>query len=135
MKTTNIIAIVSSVTVVAAVLAGLYLVGSPGEQRLLRLDERRISDMRELAWSIKGYWEQSRRLPPELAALVDGQRVRSVPVDPQTGLAYTYETVDRDSYRLCAEFSKASLTAATRDFWAHQAGAQCFELDATLNPR
>jgi hypothetical protein len=129
MKATRIITIVSSATVVVAVLAGLYLSGSPGEQRLLRLDERRVSDMLQLSYDISRYWEQSGRLPPELAALVDGQRLRRLPTDPQTELAYRYEIADMDSYRLCAEFSRPSIQAAPEDFWAHQAGTQCFELN------
>jgi hypothetical protein len=129
MNTARLIAIVSSVTVIIAVLAGLYLSGSPAEQRLLRLDERRVSDLLQLSSAISSYEEQSARLPAELAALVDGQRLRCVPKDPASGAAYTYEILDMDSYRLCAEFARASLQAVPEDFWAHPAGLHCFELN------
>jgi hypothetical protein len=131
MNTTRLLTIVSSATVIIAVVAGLYLSGSPGEQRLLRLDERRVSDLLRLSFTISNYWDETARLPAELAALVDGQRLRSVPKDPQSGAAYTYEIADVDSYRLCAEFARASLETVSGDFWAHPAGPHCFELSTT----
>lgn len=130
MNTTRILTVVSSAIVLIAVLAGLYLSGSPGEQRLLRLDERRVSDLLQLSYTINRYWDESTRLPADLAALVDGQRLRSVPKDPQSGTAYTYQITDMDSYRLCAEFARVSQTV-TGDFWEHPAGSHCFELSAT----
>jgi hypothetical protein len=50
-------------------------------------------------------------------------------VDPQTQLAYSYQIADADSYRLCAEFSRASTQGDPADFWVHQAGLQCFDLN------
>ena len=129
MKMNRLITIASSATVIIAVLAGLYLSGSPGEQRLLRLDERRISDLRQLSNAISSYWERAGRLPQDLAVLVDGQRLRSLPADPLTDIVYAYEITDVDSYRLCAEFSRASLQTMPEDFWAHPAGQRCFELE------
>ena len=131
MNITRILTIASSAIVVIAVVAGLYLSGSPGEQRLLRLDERRVSDLLQLSYTISNYWDETSRLPAELAALVDGQRLRSVPQDPQSGAAYTYEISDVDTYRLCAEFARASLQRVPSDFWAHPAGSYCFELSVT----
>src|SRR5687767_3423018 len=130
MKTSRLITIVSSAIVAIAILAGLYLSGSPAEQRLLRLDERRISDLVQLSYTISNYREQSGQLPLELAVLVDGQRLRSLPADPQTGVVYAYEIADTDSYRLCAEFSRPSLQTTPDDFWAHPEGRHCFELMA-----
>ena len=130
MKANRLITIASSAVVAVAILAGLYLSGSPAEQRLLRLDERRVSALMQLSYTISNYREESGRLPPELAVLVDGQRLRSLPADPQTGRVYTYEIAGADSYRLCAEFSRASVETVPADFWAHPAGKHCFELNA-----
>jgi hypothetical protein len=128
MNATRFLAIVSSITVACAVLAGLYLSGSPTEQRLLRLDERRVSDLMQLSFAIRSYQEQSAKLPTELAVLVDGQRLRSVPKDPASSVTYTYEIMGANAYRLCAEFARASLQTESEDFWAHPAGAHCFDL-------
>ena len=126
----KLIAIGASIAVATAVLAGLYLSGSPREQRLLKLDDNRINGLLQLSGAIARYWEQTRQLPPDLAILVDGQRLRSLPVDPETGAMYSYEIIDTDLYRLCAEFSNTSLKTASEDFWAHEDGRQCFEVSA-----
>jgi hypothetical protein len=131
MNITRLLRIVSTAIVIIAVLAGLYLSGSPGEQRLLRLDERRVSDLLQLSYTISTYWDESARLPAGLSDLVDGQRLSSVPEDPQSGTVYSYETVDTDSYRLCAEFARGSSQPITGDFWEHPAGPHCFELSTT----
>lgn len=128
MKANKLITIVASGTVVIAVVAGLYLSGSPGEQRLTRIDERRVGDLRQLSSTISIYWKDSGRLPADLPVLVDGQRLGSLPTDPQTGMVYIYEIVDMNSYRLCAGFSRPSIQKTSEDFWAHPAGMHCFDL-------
>ena len=45
MSVQRVAAIGSAVVVVASVIAGLFVTGSPLEQRLLGLDERRVSDL------------------------------------------------------------------------------------------
>jgi hypothetical protein len=112
--------------VAIAVITGLYLVGSPGEQRLLRFDERRVEDLRILSRAIERRWDKTVRLPQELVELVDGQRLGSIPLDPTTGLAYVYELISINAYRLCADFSKSSLNPQPNSFWVHESGYQCF---------
>ncbi|MES2623877.1 MAG: hypothetical protein V4628_01240 [Pseudomonadota bacterium] len=124
------ITVVASVIVAIAVAAGLYVSGSPGEQRLLRLDEKRLSDLLQLSYAISNYWDEAERLPAGLSALVDGQRLRGVPADPESGAMYIYEPGAMDAYRLCAEFARASIQRVPDDFWAHEAGRQCFALEA-----
>lgn len=120
-------AIAASVVVAAAVAAGLYLGGSPGEQRLYRFDERRIGDLQGVSSAILASWDQAERLPPDLTALAEGSRLGRIPRDPETGSPYTYEIVSENSYRLCAEFSRPARNPLPGDFWAHDAGYQCFE--------
>ena len=129
MTARKFITVMASVTVVIAVLGGLYVSGSPGEQRLLRLDERRIADLVQLSAAISAYWQQSGRLPAALPVLVDGQRLRSLPTDPQTEVVYSYEPADMNTYQLCAEFARVAQQTMSEDFWAHPAGTHCFELE------
>lgn len=127
MTFSRLVAIASSIIVIGAVMAGLYISGSPGEQRLKRLDDRRIADLSRLSRATNSYWMKSDHLPINLFSLVDGQRMRSLPTDPETQVQYPYEIIDSDSYRLCAEFSRASAESASDDFWSHLAGLQCFD--------
>ncbi len=128
MSITRSAAVFSSIAVVVAILAGLYFSGSPAEQRRLRIDERRVQDLIRISQAITTHWEKNSQLPANLPALVDGQRMRSLPTDPETGASYRFEPGGSHSYRLCAEFSIASKQGTIEDFWNHDAGLQCFEL-------
>lgn len=119
----------SSFAVLIAIIAGLYFSGSPGEQRKIRIDEQRIQDLTRISRAISAYSEQHNRLPADTSEIVDGQRMRSLPTDPETGSAYGYEKLDTYIYRLCAVFSTASIKRNSGDFWAHEPGMQCFKFE------
>ena len=113
--------------VVVAVGAGLYLSGSPGEQRLLRLDERRTQDLWSICAEIDGYWSRTGELPRALDdVIVGGRALSDVPVDPVTGESYEYEIAEGRGFILCADFAKASEETSRPDFWRHEAGRRCF---------
>lgn len=119
-------ALAGTLAVALVVFGGLYLGGSPSEQRLLRIDERRVDDLRMLSRVIRWRWDKTTRLPQELDELVDGLRLGSVPLDPITRSEYVFEHVSLNTYRLCADFSKSSVKPKPNDFWAHKAGYRCF---------
>ncbi len=120
-------AMLGSVAVAIAVISGLYLGGSPADQRILRFDERRAQDLRAISRAIERRWDKTERLPEALDELVDGQTLRSVPLDPVTESSYVYEPGSDNTYRLCADFVKPSVLTDPTDFWTHDAGYQCFE--------
>ena len=67
-------ATVASIAIVgAAIAAGLFVTGSPAEQRLLRLDEQRVTDLRQLSYAANYRWDRQQQLPSSAADLVDGQ--------------------------------------------------------------
>lgn len=124
------VAAYSAVTVVAAAIGvGLYLSGSPAEQRLIRLDERRITDLQQLSVVLNGYVFETETLPAALEILVDGRRLSVLPRDPVTGAAYEYEVVGERQFLLCAHFSRSTVSAPRGSFWAHDAGRHCFDFD------
>lgn len=129
MTANRLAAIGATVAVLGAVIAGIFVAGSPAEQRLLRIDERRVDHLRELAGDVRAYWHQEHRLPPDLASLTDGIRVRKIPTDPQTGEQYDYLVRGDRAYRLCAEFRLESEHESRDDFWFHPAGRVCFDFD------
>src|SRR3954471_1216245 len=99
---------VGSVTlvVVATVVAAIIVLGAPGEQRQLRLDERRVGDLIGIKNAVTLYVTQHDALPSNLAALADQPNLRIKQSDPETGAAYEYAIVGERSYRLCAVFAK-----------------------------
>ena len=115
--------------VVAVIVAGLVVSGSPQRQRMLRLDERRVADLRSLQNSLTYRYTETGVLPATLADLVDGRILTAVPRDPESGEQYLYEMTERRAFRLCAEFAMPSEGPEPEDFWAHAAGRQCFDFD------
>ena len=137
MTVNRITAIVSSAVVIVAIAAGLYLGGSPGEQRMVRMDERRVQDLNQLANAVQIYWQQQDELPANLDLLLDGQRLRAMPVDPASGTAYRY-VPQGDRFELCASFDRSTLDSERMAFWQHPAGEHCFAFEAAaiiLPPR
>lgn len=135
----RMLAIAASVAMAAAVVAGLWMMGSPAHQRALRLDARRVTNLRTLTISIQRYWRVHQALPADLAA-VDPKRMSSA--DPLTGKPYAYEKTGTDTYRLCAHFQAASpdrdearsryvaVTAYSLE-WQHPKGRHCFDQRVT----
>lgn len=136
MKKDRIAAVAAVAVVACAAAAGLYLSGSPGEQRLLRLDERRTQDLWSIAREIDGIWTRHGKLPFSLDdVVVGGRRLSDVPLDPVTGESYEYGLVDRagSGYFLCAVFATASQETARPYFWRHEAGRWCFSFGPGMN--
>ncbi len=123
-----------------AIIAGFFVIGSPKEQQLLKLDNRRVSDLQFLQSEILNFWQAKNRLPQVLSDLKDDIRGISVPKDPETGAEYGYEVRAPQSFALCATFVRASVSNTVGNFakptfapgavgenWEHQAGSFCFE--------
>jgi len=117
------------VVVVAAIVAGLVISGSPGEQRQLRADDARVTHMRQLSGAIQRFYRETRMLPPDLETLLNGWASSEIPQDPVTDEPYGYELVSPRSYRLCASFARPSTTDTLQEFWSHEAGQQCYFFD------
>jgi hypothetical protein len=130
----RLLATVVAAAVVVACIVGLYLAGSPAEARLLRLDDRRVDDLRSISWSLAEYRRGRGRLPPTLdslpMAISDAPRLR----DPVTNRPYSYEVTGDSSYSLCAEFARPSSPeggGSSDASWRHGPGHFCFPLTAT----
>jgi type II secretory pathway pseudopilin PulG len=129
MSRNAVLASAAVAVVVIAIVAGLVLVGSPGEQRLRRIDQRRVADLQRLASVLDTYYYANDALPPTLEPLVDGRRLSAVPRDPSTDAVYTYRPTGDRAYELCAVFDRPSdgLDPFPYDvFWSHDGGEKCF---------
>jgi hypothetical protein len=124
---------------VLAVLYGLFLVGTPAQQRLLQFDERRVSDLQSITFAIDSYWERNENLPQTLEDLHNPLYYMQSVVDPKTGIPYEYRIVSSTGYELCAVFeTDSSQTETSRlpvafpkenSFWHHKVGRTCFSIE------
>ena len=126
MSVNRVAAITSSVMVAAVVIAGLIIAGSPGEQRLNRIDQLRVNDLQIIRNQLNRYWHQHEAVPEELGQLVDGSFLNELPRDPASGEPYEYKRTAPDAVKLCGVFARASAEDSPDDYWYHLAGRQCF---------
>lgn len=130
--------------VVAALVAGLVIAGTPQSQRLVRLDDRRIGDLSAIQWQIIQYWQAKNALPTNLEALNNELSGFLVPTDPVTKMAYEYRVTGARSFELCATFATDTIGSQQslaypmekNESWEHGAERTCFErtIDPDLYP-
>lgn len=138
-----------AVLVVGTIASGFLIIGSPMDARLYKFDEQKVNDLTSIQWQIVNFYQQKGRLPAALSELQDPISGFIVPVDAQTGSAYTYET-DKLAFKLCATFNKDSRPGAQNTVsrpmpaepgidgdmsmspWNHGPGVMCF--DRALDP-
>ncbi len=152
-----ILSISGIVLVLAGIVAGFVIVGSPSTQRSLRFDQQRISDLNNIQYQIINYWQHVQNLPPSLEALNDPISNFQIPTDPETGKPYEYISLNKDphAFALCTTFDLADSTSngmngrvvavpvptsvsypsksPAIDSWSHGAGYICFE--RTIDPK
>lgn len=124
---------ISVVVVAASVVAGLLVLGSPGEERARRLDSRRVSDLQGIMAATDLYWTRHNRVPESLDGLTAEAGVRINTRDPASAEAYDYQPLDSARYEVCATFEGESGEISRepeKDLWAHGPGHQCFRLEA-----
>ena len=122
----------AAVVILASIITGVILVGTPSEGRLQRFDSTRIEDLKGIMAGMDSFWTRNERLPASLEELMADPRVEVKTQDPGSAEPYDFTPLDEDTYELCATFDLESLTGgrpSSADFWRHGAGRQCFELD------
>ncbi|MBM3162534.1 MAG: hypothetical protein FJY09_11155 [Chlorobi bacterium] len=122
-------AAIVSFVVAFSVIYGLFLAGSPVQERKRKLDARRTEDLQQIAAAIDLFHSRTGELPASLGELIKTGDASCCITDPETGNVYSYEITGENRFRLCAEFSAPSVAEAGT-FWEHPAGRKCFMLDA-----
>ncbi len=102
------IAIVAGLTVVvvAVLIYGFSLSGSPLRLRDEKFDQTRMSNFSELSNTIDSYVNENKKLPPTLGDLPSYSA--SFTHDPQTGTLYEYTITGTSTYTLCTTFALSS---------------------------
>lgn len=123
-------------------LGGMTLIGSPFQERLRRIDEQRLSDLRGIRRALEilcvdRSGDRPRLvadLPKTLAELdLRARQGDAVPwalslQDPATKAPYEYRPLEDSQFELCAQFD-LSRQRKWEPFWNHPAGKHCFQLD------
>jgi hypothetical protein len=127
---------------VVTLVWGVAVVGSPGAERLRKLDERRVQELRAIESSLDrlclGPHTIRKEGPPQalvmplpvtLAALASQatERRPSI-VDPGSGAPYEYKLAGPSSFELCATFDRPR-DEDDDPRWNHPAGRHCFTFD------
>jgi len=126
--------IVSVVIILASIVWGFSVLGSPRSQQLLKYDMQKVNDLININGLVINYYQLKGTLPKTLSDMA-----YSNIVDSQSGKPYQYEKTGETTYNLCAEFNKAAndkynpSTYPYDDFIrVHPAGRYCY--GRTINP-
>jgi hypothetical protein len=137
----------AGVIVLASVVSGFFIIGSPMELRDLRFDEQRLRDLQDIQWQVVNYWQQHEELPSNLEVLVSPLTGYVVPLDPETQVMYEYVPRGAMTFEICAVFNRQTDPTSDNEYiykpysgvgpgvtesWAHTAGRTCF--DRTIDP-
>lgn len=138
MRFERIAGIATAVVVAGGLAAGFLATGSPGHQRAVQMDERRVDDLRTWAARIDQRYGAERSGHALPARLVQADRPRrddgsDGTRDPVSGQPYAYVREDARNYRLCATFA-TTLKAGDQgyDSWPHRSGRACWRFDVAL---
>jgi hypothetical protein len=125
--------VAATVVVVGAVVAGIVVLGSPSAQRQQRFDSVRVQDLGAIERFVTSFARIHKRLPDSFDTLTKEPGYLVPRGDPDSGAPYEYETLGRDTYRLCATFGTVSSPEASESTWAHGIGRQCFDRHAEVS--
>ena len=141
-KLPKLFAWVVSFVVLASIVSGFFIIGTPAVQRDRRFDEERVSDLQMLQSEIVSYWDQKNVLPQNLSDLENSISGFTVQKDPETAESYEYRVIDSLTFELCATFKRSSNDSgvvsvttdprlyrgiSSRQNWEHEVGRTCFE--------
>jgi hypothetical protein len=147
---------VGILVVLAAIIGGFIIVGSPAKQRALRFDQQRVNDLSTIqSQVVYSHYQTKGAVPISLSELTDSISGYKVPVDPETKNPYEYTKKDNLSFELCATFVLSTQDLEGRgefgrgyygyttsaiypdggldNNWKHEAGRTCFT--RTIDPQ
>ncbi|KKQ80569.1 MAG: hypothetical protein UT02_C0006G0019 [Parcubacteria group bacterium GW2011_GWC2_38_7] len=139
-KLPQIFGIILAVVVLASIIMGFFIIGTPAEQRRIKMDVQRLNDLQTIQSQVVDYWIRKEVLPSNLESLQDNISGFIVPQDPETKIAYEYSIVEPLKFDLCARFATSSkeqfagkqqTMVATpygpfQQNWDHEIGRTCF---------
>lgn len=129
--------IASTVVILALIIAGIAIVGSPKTARLMAYDQQRRYDIENIYNQVNfGDYASGSQITSSAEIEERLKEALSNYKDPQTGKEYGYRLIDNDTYEICANFNFAypenDKPGYSRPYYdyntiKHKAGSQCIE--------
>jgi len=125
-----LLAVVTAV-VVAVIVWGFFLTGTPRQARRFALDQKRIEDISDFSDELYQAWKKHHEPPPSsLDEYMEAHPLADGLLDPVTKKAYGYRSLGEGKYEMCATFDAAVGDEGEYGApWAHPAGDYCFRFD------
>lgn len=136
MKIDRLFGVAACVVVALGLVLAFLLIGPPSHARLIALDQRRVSDLYNIASTLRNRFAEANGLPKTLPIDLKER-------DPVTGLRYEFHRIDAKHYALCAGFALPAESESAEDSWPplnwpHGAGRTCYDFNvssAEIAPR
>ncbi len=134
-KARRVYTYISVVLVIASIILGFAIIGSPKNQRLAREDEQTILSMQNMQWQIINYWQTNGMIGESLEEM-------NIKYSDNTS-SIIYNKTGEINFELCASFNSnnqgnAPQYAPTSDNynWFHPEGEYCFirRIDTQIYP-
>lgn len=141
-----------SAIVIAIIVYGIVIIGSPMAQRAKNMDSNRVNDLVSIQNQIVyTHWQNKGDIPESLTELNDPISGYVIPTDPETKADYEYTKISKNSFEICATFKTVSTTTddtvakptsyyygedSANQNWQHNAERTCFTrvIDQKLYP-
>ncbi len=133
-----------TVLTVIALVYGFMTIPNPSDQRKVRLDQQRVTDLGQLQYAIDDQYRLDQALPETINDIRDNSYSPSqslIKTDPETGASYEYKMGTPMTYQLCATFTtdseKEKMTADENNYsyasfkskFPHGIGKKCFDFE------
>lgn len=138
-KPSRLLLIIASTAMLASIVSGFFIIGSPMTQRKVRFDDRRVMDLQNIQWQVINYWQAKEQLPSTLEDLKNDISGYAAPKDPERGEVYEYKVIASQKFELCATFNLPTRKPEARsgsypyapypaegENWTHAEGRVCF---------
>ena len=119
----------ATIIVVAVIILGFRVIGSPKTQRLIKSDVSTLRVLQNLAQKIKFSRTSGQGLPANLDQFPDSEKK-----NPVTNKFFTYRPKTDTAYELCTTFAAEGPNFEVGDThadWAHPQGDYCFQLNTS----
>lgn len=123
----------------ASVIGSFVLIGSPGDERLRRLDSQRVEVLNEATLVIEHFYRENQTLPEEYDTVRNMFSPYALDLIDRKDVDFEYLPVNDYEYMLCVTFDMASdepvrfpraeltYTEKIPYDWSHEAGRVCFD--------
>ncbi len=105
----NIVAVLASLFVIVSLVWSISIIGTPGEMRLRRIDDTRLSDISGIQQRILSYFQTTDKIPVSLDDLTSALQGYVVPKDPVTGDSYEYRVIQQPVVRNNVQLNRKEL--------------------------